>query len=53
LKINIKKYVLPTKLTTVNDSIYNSIEVGNVEKRWINTSDGKKNAYMGFLPSRF
>ena len=53
LKINIKKYVLPTKLTTVNDSIYNSIEVGNVEKRWINTSDGKKMLTWVFFPPDF
>jgi dipeptidyl aminopeptidase/acylaminoacyl peptidase len=52
-KINSKKYVSPAPLTKVNKGIYDSIEIGNVEKRWISTSDGKKMLTWVFFPPNF
>lgn len=42
-----------TKLTTVNDEIYNTIDNVTVEKRWVPTSDGKKMLVWVVLPPNF
>ncbi len=42
-----------TKLTTVNDEIYNNLEMSRVEKRWMKTSDGKKMLTWIIYPPNF
>ncbi len=42
-----------TKITGVNDHIYNSIKMGEVQKRWIKTTDGKQMLTWVILPPDF
>jgi dipeptidyl aminopeptidase/acylaminoacyl peptidase len=41
------------KLTTVNDEIYASLNLPEVTKRWVETSDGKKMLVWVILPPNF
>ncbi len=51
-KVNIKTGE-ETKLTSVNDAAYNKIAMGNVEERWIPTTDGKKMLVWVIFPPNF
>lgn len=42
-----------TKLTAVNDFVYNNIKMGEVQKRWVKTTDGKKMLTWVILPPDF
>ena len=42
-----------TKITTVNDELYANVEVSKVEKRWMNTTDGKKMLTWIIYPPNF
>lgn len=42
-----------TQLTHVNDHIYNQVEMGKVEARWVPTSDGKKMLTWVIYPPQF
>ena len=42
-----------TKLTAVNDFVYNNIKMGEVQKRWVKTTDGKKMLVWVILPPDF
>ena len=42
-----------TKLTTVNDFVYDNIKMGEVQKRWVKTTDGKKMLTWVILPPDF
>ena len=44
---------LEKKITMVNDLIYSSIEMGKVEKRWMQTTDGKKMLTWVIYPPNF
>lgn len=41
------------QITKVNDAIYNSIELSNVEKRWIKTTDNKQMLVWVIYPPNF
>lgn len=51
-KVNIKTGV-ETKLTSVNDDLYQKIKSCRVEERWINTTDGKKMLVWVIFPPDF
>ncbi len=42
-----------TKITSVNDFIYDNIKMGEVQKRWVKTTDGKKMLTWVILPPDF
>ena len=42
-----------TKITAVNDFVYNNIKMGEVQKRWVKTTDGKKMLTWVILPPDF
>ncbi len=42
-----------TQLTQVNKHIYDQVEMGKVEERWINTTDGKKMLTWVIYPPQF
>ncbi len=42
-----------TKLTAVNDFVYDNIKMGEVQKRWVKTTDGKKMLTWVILPPDF
>ncbi len=42
-----------TKLTAVNDFVYDNIKMGKVEKRWVKTTDGKKMLTWVIFPPDF
>ncbi len=42
-----------TQLTDVNAAIYKDLEVGNIEKRWVNTTDGKQELVWVIYPPNF
>ena len=42
-----------TPLTHTNESIYNSIKTSKIEKRWVNTSDGKQELVWVIYPPDF
>ena len=42
-----------TKLTAVNDFVYKYIKMGEVQKRWVKTTDGKKMLVWVILPPEF
>ena len=42
-----------TKLTAVNDFVYNNIKMGEVQKRWVKTTDGNKMLTWVILPPDF
>ncbi len=42
-----------TKITAVNDFIYDNIKMGEVQKRWVKTTDGKKMLTWVILPPDF
>ena len=41
------------KLTAVNDFVYDNIKMGEVQKRWVKTTDGKKMLTWVILPPDF
>ncbi|MBQ5648187.1 MAG: S9 family peptidase [Alistipes sp.] len=41
------------KITAVNDFVYNNIKMGEVQKRWVETTDGKKMLTWVILPPDF
>lgn len=51
-KVNIKTGV-ETKLTSVNDDLYQKIKCCRVEERWIDTTDGKKMLVWVIFPPDF
>lgn len=51
-KVNIKKGE-EIQLTDVNKDIYSKIKTGNIEKRWITTTDGKKQLVWVIFPPDF
>jgi dipeptidyl aminopeptidase/acylaminoacyl peptidase len=51
-KVDIKKGT-ETQLTDANKEIYDQIEIGKVEKRWITTSDNKKMLTWVIYPPNF
>ncbi|MFT5821953.1 MAG: dipeptidyl aminopeptidase/acylaminoacyl peptidase [Crocinitomix sp.] len=50
--VNIKKGT-ETQLTDVNKAIYDELEIGNIEKRWVTTTDGKKELVWVIFPPNF
>ena len=42
-----------TQLTDVNKEIYDKLSIGKIEKRWVNTSDGKKQLVWLIYPPNF
>ena len=42
-----------TKITAVNDFVYDNIKMGEVQKRWVKTTDGKKMLTWVILPPDF
>ena len=42
-----------TQLTDVNKAIYDNLEIGNIEKRWVKTSDNKKQLVWVIYPPNF
>ena len=42
-----------TKITAVNDFVYENIKLGEVQKRWVKTTDGKKMLTWVILPPDF
>ena len=42
-----------TKITSVNDFVYDNIKMGEVQKRWVKTTDGKKMLTWVILPPDF
>ncbi|MBR6656274.1 MAG: S9 family peptidase [Alistipes sp.] len=42
-----------SKITTVNDFVYNNIKMGEVQKRWVKTTDGKQMLTWVILPPDF
>ena len=42
-----------SKITDVNDFIYDNIKLGDVQKRWVKTSDGKRMLTWVILPPDF
>jgi dipeptidyl aminopeptidase/acylaminoacyl peptidase len=42
-----------TKMTSVNDFVYDNIKMGEVQKRWVKTTDGKKMLTWVILPPDF
>ena len=42
-----------TKVTAVNDFVYENIEMGEVQKRWVKTTDGKQMLVWVILPPDF
>jgi len=42
-----------TQLTDVNKAIYDHIEIGKIEKRWVKTTDGKKELVWVIYPPNF
>ena len=42
-----------TKLTAVNDFVYDNIKMGEVQKHWVKTTDGKKMLTWVILPPDF
>ena len=42
-----------TKITSVNDFIYENIKMGEVQKRWVKTTDGKQMLVWVILPPDF
>lgn len=42
-----------TQLTKVNDNIFNQLTVGNIEERWIETTDGKRMLVWIIYPPHF
>ena len=42
-----------TKLTAVNDFVYDNIKMGEVQKRWVKTTDGKQMLVWVILPPDF
>ena len=51
-KVNIKTGE-ETKLSSVNDEAYSKIAMGNVEERWVTTTDGKKMLVWVIFPPNF
>jgi len=51
-KINIKDGS-QTQLTDVNKAIYDGLETGKIEKRWVGTTDGKKQLVWVIYPPNF
>lgn len=51
-KVDIKKGT-ETQVTDVNKSIYATIKTGNIEKRWVTTTDGKKELVWVIFPPDF
>ncbi len=41
------------QLTTVNDNIFNQLTMGNVEERWVETTDGKRMLVWVIYPPHF
>ncbi len=50
--VNIKKGT-ETQLTDVNKEIYDDLEIGKIEKRWVATTDGKKELVWVIFPPNF
>ena len=48
-----KKTGLEKQLTTVNNEIYSNLDMGKVEKRWMETTDGKKMLTWVIYPPNF
>ncbi|MDX1351049.1 MAG: S9 family peptidase, partial [Putridiphycobacter sp.] len=44
---------IETQLTDVNKSIYDSLDIGKIEKRWVDTKDGKKMLVWVVYPPNF
>ena len=42
-----------SKITAVNDFVYNNIKMGEVQKRWVKTTDGKQMLVWVILPPEF
>ena len=42
-----------TKITAVNDFVYDNIKMGEVQKRWVETTDGKQMLVWVILPPDF
>jgi dipeptidyl aminopeptidase/acylaminoacyl peptidase len=42
-----------TQLTHVNDHVYNNVKMGEVQKRWVRTTDGKQMLTWVILPPDF
>ena len=42
-----------TKITAVNDFVYDNIKMGEVQKRWVRTTDGKRMLTWVILPPDF
>ena len=42
-----------TKITAVNDFVYDNIKMGEVQKRWVKTTDGKQMLVWVILPPDF
>lgn len=42
-----------TQLTDVNKEIYDGLETGKIEKRWVNTTDGKQQLVWVIYPPNF
>ena len=42
-----------TKITAVNDFVYDNIKLGEVQKRWVKTTDGKQMLTWVILPPNF
>ena len=42
-----------TKITAVNDFVYDNIKMGEVQKRWVKTTDGKQMLVWVILPPEF
>jgi len=42
-----------TQLTDLNKAIYDKIEIGKIEKRWVKTTDGKKELVWVIYPPNF
>src|SRR5690606_18334759 len=51
-KVSIKKGE-QTQLTDVNKEIYAGVKTGNIEKRWVTTTDGKKELVWVIFPPDF
>jgi len=44
---------IENQLTDVNKAIYDKLEIGNIEKRWVKTTDGKQELVWVIYPPNF
>ena len=52
-KINVNDNTNIAQISFVNKNIYDNIEMGKVEKRWVKTTDGKKMLTWVIFPPKF